>query len=294
MIRRISNKRAENRNSIRRNIRNRRFESVEDGWMRSIDDFYGLDFMDGDDHGYYSPKGTPQDSYASVECFIDDVDGSFGVLLEDVEVDGIVDSFFDTMHFDRDPLRRKSLSEFTDEDVQEFVENCINSGEFSHTESEAEVLWTERDGYSWAYDDMIASLDARAREQEQKLLDAEWDACRLIKDELSMATEARNRRNHRASCRLNERRSRRFEATAKTIKPKKNKPSGSYRWMTLRDYKTGSTLGYVDLDDYGSVEVSHGSTPRGKDALLLTDRNTGKIVAYVDIDGMPTVEYDFN
>lgn len=210
MIRRISNKRSENRNSVRRNVRNRRFESVEDGWMRSIDDFYGLDFMDGNSSGYYSPKGTPHDSYASVECFIDDVDGSFGVLFEGVEVDGIVDAFFDTMHFDSEPLRRKILSEFTDEDIQEFVENCINSGEFSHTESDAEILWTERDGYSWAYDDMIASLDVRAREQEQKLLDAEWDACQFIKDELSMATESRNIRNPRVSGRRNERRSRRF------------------------------------------------------------------------------------
>ena len=170
----------------KRNAR-RHFES-SGKWMRSIDDFYALDFMDGNNSGYYSPDKSSD--YCFIECFIDEDEGCFCVCYEDIEVDAIVDDFFNTVHLDRNPVRRKGIREFTDEDIQEFVANCIESGDYSHTDGDPEIIWSERDN-SWAYDDMIASLDACAREQAQKILDAERYACQLImRGKLEMSRES--------------------------------------------------------------------------------------------------------
>lgn len=180
------------KNSVKRNA-HKRFES-SGKWMRSLDDFYALDFMDGNNSGYYSPDKAPD--YCSIECFIDEDDGCFCVCYEDIDVDAIVDDFFNSVHLDRNPVRRKGIREFTDEDIQEFVADCIQSGDFSQTDGDSEILWSERDN-SWAYDDMIASLDACAREQEQKILDAERYACQLImRGKLEMSRESNSRQKN--------------------------------------------------------------------------------------------------
>ena len=65
----------------------RRYESIEDGWIRSSDDLYDLPFMEGDSNGYYGDGGSSK--YHTIECSIDD--GKFFCRYETHDVGAIVE-----------------------------------------------------------------------------------------------------------------------------------------------------------------------------------------------------------
>lgn len=172
----------EERRSVSHNRRGRN-ESVADVWIRSVEDLYDLDFMDGDSNGYYGDGGSSK--YRSIECIIDSDEDSFLVAFERVDVDGIVEEFFDMRHMgDKGRSTEMGPEDFTDEYIKKCVEDMILSGDFSETHR-VEEIWSERDN-AISVKDLYRSLDARAARQEDILLAAEWDACGIIMEQLDM------------------------------------------------------------------------------------------------------------
>lgn len=172
----------EERRSVAHNRRGRN-ESVADGWIRSVDDLYNLDFMDRDSKGYYGDGGSSK--YRSIECIIDSDEDSFLVAFERVDVDGIVEEFFDMRHMgDKGRSTEMGPEDFTDEYIRKCVKDMILSGDFSEPHR-AEEIWSERDN-AISVKDLYRSLDARAARQEDILLAAEWDACGIIMEQLDM------------------------------------------------------------------------------------------------------------
>lgn len=79
---------------------------------------------------------------------------------------------------------------------------------------------------------------------------------------------------------------------ARMLKVRKTRPSG-YRTMIIRDYNTYDVIGYVDLTNYGSVQVE--SDYKGdKRVLVIRDYNTYDVVAYVDISDLPSIQWEFS
>lgn len=174
----------EERRSVAHNRRRRRRnESVADGWISSVEDLYDLDFMDGDSNGYYGDGGSSK--YRSIECLIDPDEGSFLVAFERVDVDGIVEEFFDMRHMgDKGRSTEMGPEDFTDEYIRKCVKDMILSGDFSET-PRVEELWSERNN-AISVEDLYFYLDAYAEKQEDLLLQAEWDAVTAICEQLGI------------------------------------------------------------------------------------------------------------
>ena len=158
----------------------RRYESVEDGWIRSYDDLYDLPFMEGESNGYYGDGGSSR--YHTIECTIDD--GKFFCRYETHDVGAIVEDFFDTRHMKTGRSAEMRPEDFTEEYVKQWVEDALLSGDFVEY-YDVETLWDERDN-SIRVDDLYRSLEARAKKQEDIMLQAEWDAVSEILEELGM------------------------------------------------------------------------------------------------------------
>ena len=158
----------------------RRYESVEDGWIRSYDDLYDLPFMEGESNGYYGDGGSSK--YHTIECSIDD--GKFFCRYETHDVGAIVEDFFDTRHMKTGRSTEMRPEDFTEEYVKQWVEDALLSGDFVEY-YDVETLWDERDN-SIRIDDLYRSLEARAKKQEDIMLQAEWDAVSEILEELGM------------------------------------------------------------------------------------------------------------
>lgn len=78
---------------------------------------------------------------------------------------------------------------------------------------------------------------------------------------------------------------------ARMLKVRKTRPSG-YRTLIIRDYNTYDVIGYVDLSNYGSVQVES-DYKDDKHVLVIRDYNTYNIVAYVDVSELPSIQWEF-